>query len=186
MKICVTSQGNSLDSQVDPRFGRCQYFVFIEPETLKFEAVANPYIQAGGGAGIQSAQFVANKQTETVLTGNVGPNAFSTLQAGGVKIIVGVTGIVRDAVEKYKKGELNSQAIGPSVGSHFGMFPQSHISGMGRDKGMGRGMRWIPPQNPIQISKEQEIKTLREQAETLKKQIEEINKRIDELGKKEK
>ena len=120
MNICVTSQGDNLYSLVDPRFGRCQYFIIINPNTLDFEVVQNPSISAGGGAGIQSGQLMVNKGVEAVLTGNVGPNAFATLQAAGIKVIVGVTGMVREAIEKYKKGELKDTQ-GPSVGSKFGL-----------------------------------------------------------------
>jgi predicted Fe-Mo cluster-binding NifX family protein len=120
MKICVTSQGDNLDSQVDPRFGRCPYFIFIDTENLEFEAIENPGIQAFGGAGVQSGQLVAGKQVKAVLTGNVGPNAFQTLQAAGVEIITGVAGTVKETIEKYKKGELKSTQS-PSVGRKFGM-----------------------------------------------------------------
>ena len=120
MKICVTAQGDNLDATVDPRFGRCQYFIIADTETLEFEAIKNPNIEAMGGAGIQSGQLVASKQVKAVLTGNVGPNAFQTLQAAGLDVITGVTGSVKEAIEKYKKGELKSTQ-GPSVGSKFGM-----------------------------------------------------------------
>jgi len=120
MKICITSQGDNLDSQVDPRFGRCQYFIIADTDTLKFEAMENPNVEAMGGAGIQSGQLVAGKQIKAVLTGNVGPNAFQTLQAVGVEVITDVTGSVKEAIEKYKKGEFKSTQ-GPSVGSKFGM-----------------------------------------------------------------
>lgn len=120
MKICITSQGDNLGSQVDPRFGRCQYFIIADTDTLKFEAMENPGLEAMGGAGVQSGQLVAGKQIKAVLTGNVGPNAFQTLQAAGVEVITGVTGSVKEAIEKYKKGEFKSTQ-GPSVGSKFGM-----------------------------------------------------------------
>lgn len=120
MKICVTSEGNSLDSKVDPRFGRCQYFIIVDTDTLQFEPIQNPNIEAMGGAGIQSAQLVASKQIKAVLTGNIGPNAFQTLQAAGIDIFTGASGTVREAIEKYKKGEFKLTQK-PSVGSKFGM-----------------------------------------------------------------
>ena len=122
MKICVTSEGNNLDSKVDPRFGRCQYFVFVDTDTSKFEAVQNPNIESMGGAGVQSGQLVAEKKVKAVLTGNVGPNAFQTLQASGVDVSTGISGTVNDALKKYKKGELKPTQ-GPSVNSKFGMPP---------------------------------------------------------------
>ena len=38
MKIAISATGSTLDAEVDPRFGRCQYFILAEPETMKFEA----------------------------------------------------------------------------------------------------------------------------------------------------
>ena len=120
MKICVTAQGDTLDSQVDPRFGRCQYFIIVDTDTLKFEAIQNPNIDAMGGAGVQSGQFVTGKQVKAVLTGNVGPNAFQTLQAGGAEVVVGVSGSIKEAMEKYRKGELKPTK-NPSVDRKFGI-----------------------------------------------------------------
>jgi predicted Fe-Mo cluster-binding NifX family protein len=120
MKVCITSKGSSLDSEVDPRFGRCQYFIIVDTLTLKFEAIQNPNIEAMGGAGIQSAQLIASKQVKAVLTGNVGPNAFQTLKAGGIDIYTGASGSVREAIEMYKSGKLK-KTESPSVGSKFGI-----------------------------------------------------------------
>jgi len=120
MKICVTAQGKTLDDQVDPRFGRCQFFIIVDTDTLDFEAVENQSAQFSGGAGIQSGQLMASKGVKAVLTGNVGPNAFQTLQAGGIKIYTGLSGKIRDVVEKYKGGTLKLTE-NPSVGSKFGM-----------------------------------------------------------------
>jgi len=120
MKICITSRGDNLNAEVDPRFGRCTYFIFVDTDTLEFESEKNPNIEAMGGAGIQSGQFVANKQVKAVLTGNMGPNAFQTLQAAGIDVITGLSGSVEDAIEKYKKGEVKP-AQAPSVSSKFGL-----------------------------------------------------------------
>jgi predicted Fe-Mo cluster-binding NifX family protein len=119
-KICITAAGNSLDSMVDPRFGRCSFFIIIDPGTGKFEAIANPNVAAMGGAGVQSAQLVVEKGVTTVLTGNVGPNAFQALNAAQIEIIIGISGKVSDVLEKYKQGELK-RAQSPSVASKHGI-----------------------------------------------------------------
>ena len=66
MKIAVTATGPSLDDAVEPRFGRCPYFLIIDPDSLSFESVENPNAALGGGAGIQSAQSIAEKAAEVV------------------------------------------------------------------------------------------------------------------------
>ncbi len=104
MKIAVSASSPRLESEVDPRFGRCPYYLIVNPETMKFEVVENPHAGASSGAGIQAAQLVAQKNVEVVLTGSCGPNSFETLKAAGVKVIVGLTGIVSEAVRKYAFG----------------------------------------------------------------------------------
>ncbi|MCK5579279.1 MAG: NifB/NifX family molybdenum-iron cluster-binding protein [Planctomycetes bacterium] len=120
MKIAVSASGQNLDAAVDPRFGRCGGFIIVDPETLQFESVANPGVSASGGAGIQAAQLVAKQGAEIVITGNCGPNAFETLKAAGIKVITGMSGTVKEAVEKYKANAL-SETQGPTVPSHSGM-----------------------------------------------------------------
>jgi predicted Fe-Mo cluster-binding NifX family protein len=134
MKICVTAAADGLDAQLDPRFGRCPYFVIVESETMKFETIANNASGAMGGAGIQAAQTVASKGVKVLITGNVGPNAFQALSAAGIKIVTGAFGTVREVVERYKGGELTGETGAPTVRGHFGM-------GMGRESGRRRRQR---------------------------------------------
>ena len=119
MKICITSKGETLDSEIDPRFGRSQYFIFIDTEGSDFEVVKNPKIDAAGGAGIDSAILVAKKGVKALLSGHCGPNAFHTLQAAGIEVFIGLSGKVKEAIEKYKKGDLKP-APGPDVMPEFG------------------------------------------------------------------
>jgi len=93
IKFCITSMGSNLDSPVDPRFGRCQYFLIVDKDGNLEEAVSNTGIQAMRGAGIQAAQIVAGKGVNIVITGNIGPNAFVALQASGVRMFPGAFGI---------------------------------------------------------------------------------------------
>jgi predicted Fe-Mo cluster-binding NifX family protein/ferredoxin len=148
MKIAVTSTGPSLDDNVEARFGRCAYFLIIDTNTMQYEAIENPNIALGGGAGIQSAQLMSEKGVTTVLTGNCGPNAFNVFGQAGIQVIVGVSGVIRNAVEQFKTGVFSS-ASGPNVASHFGMdaatpgptaTSQSMTSPMGQGQGSGMGL----------------------------------------------
>ncbi len=144
MKIVVSSSGENISAQLDPRFGRCPYFIFVDSESLEFEAVPNESMMASGGAGIQAAQSVANKGAEVVITGNVGPNAFQTLNAAGLKIITGAVGTIQEVIEKYKNGELKETDTS-TVKSHFGagrgMGGGAGGGGRGMGGGIGRGGR---------------------------------------------
>jgi len=120
MKICITSTGTNLEATLDSRFGRCQFFIIVETETLDFEVIPNANLEASGGAGVQSGQLMVSKQVKAILTGNIGPNAEQVLSAAGIKIFTGVTGILKDIIENFKQGQYKS-ASSPSVGSKFGM-----------------------------------------------------------------
>ena len=117
---CVSPQG-TLEDQVDQRFGRCVYFLVIDSDTMNFEVIENPNQNLGGGAGIQSAQLMAQHDVKAVLTGNVGPNAWQALSAAGIQVFAGAAGgTVRNAVENWKNGKLTALEQA-NVESHFGM-----------------------------------------------------------------
>ena len=119
MKITVSSTGPTMDSAIDARFGRAAMFLVIDTATGNFEILENTQnIQAAQGAGIQAARLVSETGAEAVITGHCGPKAFQTLKAAGIKVIVGVEGTVKEAVEMYKKGELKS-TDNPDVQGHW-------------------------------------------------------------------
>ena len=120
MKMCITSTGNSLDSQLDPRFGRCSFLLIVDSETNQFEAISNVAANSMGGAGIQAAQTIAKKGAKLLVTGNVGPNAFRALSASGIKIVTGQSGTGREQIEKFRRGELRF-TNSPTVPGHFGL-----------------------------------------------------------------
>ena len=193
MKIAVSATAPDLDAEVDPRFGRCQYFIIIDPQSMEFETLDNSNAMAAGGAGISTAQMIASKGAEVVLTGNCGPNAYQTLSAAGIQVITGVSGRIKDAIEAFKEGRFQSSAQ-PSVGSHYGMGVgmgpgTGRGMGMGGGRGMGMGMGRgmgpgiMPQAAPQAMSPEQEIEMLRSQAQTLGQQLNEIQRRLEELEK---
>ncbi|MBI9089452.1 MAG: NifB/NifX family molybdenum-iron cluster-binding protein [Desulfobacterium sp.] len=119
MKIAVSSSGNTLESDIDPRFGRAMNFIIINTETMAFEIKENTQnLNLPQGAGIQAGKTVADLEVEAVITGNCGPKAFNVLEAAGVKVITGISGTVKDAVEKLNTGSL-AYAGGPNVEGHW-------------------------------------------------------------------
>ncbi len=119
MKIVITAQERFLQTLIDPRFGRAPYFVLYDIETDNFTTHSNEQnLNAAQGAGIQAAQNVARLGAEAVITGHVGPKAFATLQAAGIKIYVGVSGKVTEAIDKYRSGILE-EVDQPDVAGHW-------------------------------------------------------------------
>ena len=140
MKIAVSAAGRNLDSQIDPRFGRCQYLLVVDSESMNFEAVENPAVMAPGGAGIQAAELVGKMGAKAVITGDCGPNAHEVLSAASIDVFLGASGTAREAIERHGRGELRAVS-GPSAGLHAGMRPGvSRGTGGGMGRGTGRGM----------------------------------------------
>jgi predicted Fe-Mo cluster-binding NifX family protein len=186
MRIVVSAQGETLDAPASPVFGRCPTYVFVETETMQFEAVANPAMNQGGGAGIQAAQFVVERGAQAVLTGNLGPNAFDVLEAAGVPGYLVPQGTVRQAAEAFKANRLQPMG-GANVTAHAGM---GGGAGFGAGRGMGRGMGrrgGFQPATPAQPAPEafpeSELAQLHDTLQSLRQQLAETMERIDRLEK---
>jgi predicted Fe-Mo cluster-binding NifX family protein len=134
MKIAVSSTGQTLDSMVEARFGRCPYFLIVDSATLEFEAIANPSLELGGGAGIQSAQLIADKGASAVLTGHCGPNALKAFEKAGIHVITNVAGSVSQVVQQFTAGSPESTASSQKSSR------SAEISSRGAGGGMGRGI----------------------------------------------
>jgi len=108
-KIAVSCEEPSLDSVLDPRFGRAAGFLIVEPETWQFEYIQNGAAQTmAQGAGIAAAEAVVRAGATVVLTGFVGPKAFAALSAAGVKVGQNLENLsVREAIGRYNAGDVD-------------------------------------------------------------------------------
>lgn len=169
MRIAVTANGADLDASASPIFGRCPTYVFVDTDTMAFEAVDNPAIAAAGGAGIQAAQFVVEREADAVVSGNVGPNAFGVLQSADVPVCLFNGGTVREAIEAYNAGNL-AVAGSASAPAHAGM-------------GRGRAMP-VPetrPAAPAVPRREEKIADLKAMTRHLRKQLAEAMARLEQV-----
>jgi predicted Fe-Mo cluster-binding NifX family protein len=108
MRVCVTSKGPDLSSDVDPRFGRASYFIIHDDEAGSDEVVDNEQnVNAAGGAGVQSATTVAEKGCDWVVSGHMGPKALAVLKEAGVRVATGASGTVADALQAFSEGGLD-------------------------------------------------------------------------------
>lgn len=106
MRVAVCSQGDTLDSRVDERFGRSPYFVVVETETARFEAVRNPGADSAHGAGVGAVRVLLSQNVSVVVTGNAGPNALRALEEAGIEVYRAEGGTVREVVERLQAGSL--------------------------------------------------------------------------------
>jgi len=175
MRIVVTSNGQDLDAPVSLVFGRCPFFVFVNVESMEFQAVANPAMSAAGGAGIQAAQFVVQQGAQALLTGHVGPNAFNVFQAAGVPVLPIGEGTVRQAVEAYREGRLQPTS-GADVKAHAGMAgPGPRLA---RSQGAPAPSAAVPAQA---TPRQAEIAALQQIAADLRRQLAEVIERLERL-----
>lgn len=114
MKIAIMSTHNHLDSPVETDFGKSYYLLIVDTDTMDFEAFHSSDIDVVSGVGVRTAQLIANKGAEAFITYYCGPFSFETLSMVGVKVITGVKGTVREAIEHFKQGKLK-YAKGPNI-----------------------------------------------------------------------
>lgn len=107
MRIAVCACEDNLDADIAPRFGRSNFFIFIDPQSLEYELAGNPNINVLGGAGIQSAQFIIGKNIEAVIAGRFGMNALRVLQTAGILAYEVEGGSVKEIVHKFYNEELS-------------------------------------------------------------------------------
>lgn len=106
MKIIISSQSDKIDSLMDPRFGRCQYFCIYDTETKESNFVINNAINISGGAGIQAANQVIRENAEVVITGNLGPNASQVLENSNIKVYLVEIRKISDIIDDYINNKL--------------------------------------------------------------------------------
>ena len=119
MKLAFSTSGETLESALDPRFGRAPKFLIYSLQTQSFQVVDNSQnLEAAQGAGIQSAQNIAKMEVDALITGHCGPKAFRVLQAAGIKVFNTDAPTVADALERFSNGQL-SESKSADVTGHW-------------------------------------------------------------------
>ncbi len=107
MKIAVSSDGDTVESKIDQRFGRCRYFLIVDTEDKeKVKAVENQGAIQGHGAGIKAAQQIGDLKVDAIITGNLGPNATAVLDKLGIKAYH-ASGVVKEAIDAFMDNKLD-------------------------------------------------------------------------------
>ena len=106
MKVGISSTGTTLESTVDPRFGKCPYFIIYDTDSNIFSYIKNQERQVTEGGGIKVAHMISDMEVDSVITGNIGPNAYGVLSSDLIEVYSGVTGTVENAINRFKNDEL--------------------------------------------------------------------------------
>ena len=140
MKIAVTSTGPGLDSSVDPRFGRCAYFIMVDTESGVVAATANPFLDDASGAGTQAAQWVLEQGTEVLMTGNCGPKAAAVLADAEICVIEGVFGNVGAVTSSVQGASARGTSVPTRHGAGLGPGLPERGPNTGQDRELCRGV----------------------------------------------
>jgi predicted Fe-Mo cluster-binding NifX family protein len=120
MKILMSTSASGIDAPLDPRFGRCGYFLVVDLQTRTSESLPNPALTSSGGAGIQAAQLATQRQVSAVISGDFGPNAYEALAAAGIDMYkYGNCSTVQEVIERFSAGQLE-KISGPGRAGHHG------------------------------------------------------------------
>ena len=107
MLIAIASEGFNPDSLIAEKFGRTPYIIFYDMEKKTFEFLRNPYANIFGGAGIQTAQLIIEKNVLAVIISEIGLHPLRVLECAGVKIYTCPKIQVRKVVDQFVEGKLS-------------------------------------------------------------------------------
>lgn len=120
MEIAISiKEDKGLDSIASPIFGRCPYFIFIDPQTKEFQVVENSAQYESGGAGISAAQKMVDRKVKAVISGNFGPKATTVLMTEGIAIYQHQGKTARETLDSYLADQLTN-LFGSTVPEHSG------------------------------------------------------------------
>lgn len=119
MKLIIPINGENLDGQVNPSFGRTKQFMLVDSDSREFEIIPNEQnMTAAQGAGIQAAQTVIKSGAEAVITTHLGPKASRVLSEGGIKVFTAKAMPIMEALDLFSKNELE-EMNGANVEGHW-------------------------------------------------------------------
>ena len=88
MIVAITSTGNSSDSFIDPRFGRCSYFVFYNMETKESVFQPNPFKDNDEGVGVAVVDWISAFSCSKIISGQFGMKIKPLLDESRIQLIL--------------------------------------------------------------------------------------------------
>ena len=88
MIVAITSTGNSLESFIDPRFGRCSCFVFYNTETKESVFQPNPFKDNDKGVGVAVVDWISAFSCSKIISGQFGMKIKPLLDENRIQLIL--------------------------------------------------------------------------------------------------
>ncbi|MHB1417216.1 MAG: NifB/NifX family molybdenum-iron cluster-binding protein [Chloroflexota bacterium] len=178
MKIIASAEGPDLDSPLGANFARCRYYIVVDLDTMAYEAMANPWANARGGAGYQAAQMAAGQKAQAVLTGMIGPNAFVALEDCGIAVFSAPTGSVRSAVQAFRAAHLQPLS-GPNAAPQA-PFSRHELSHSGLDGRRPAGSRKRAGTGRRTKDEDEQLARLQERVRMLEEELSSLRGHLEE------
>ena len=109
MRIAIPTQGTAgLDDRVEEHFGRARYCTLIDIENGEItdtEVLDVPSAEHGPG---DLPNWLHSQGADAVLAWGMGPRAVEFFEQLGIEVVTGATGGVRDVVEGFIRGNLET------------------------------------------------------------------------------
>lgn len=110
IRIAVSADNSQgMESSVSQHFGRCACFVIADIEDEEITAITtidNPYAN-GHGPG-QVPELIHRHDATVMLSGGMGRRAIGFFEQHGIEAVTGAAGTVRQAIQAYLAGQLES------------------------------------------------------------------------------
>ena len=184
MRVAVSAEGPGLEAPLGVNFARCRYFAFIDVDTLTCEATENPWAEVLGGAGIEAANMMTARKVEAVITGTIGPNAFSGLQKAGIPVFAAPGGTVRSAVQAYRAAHLPF-LVAPNAVPHGPVSRQGQAHANLPAGGRAPRPRRRASETPTKADASPQLAVLVAQVESLAEEVRALRQRVRELEQNE-
>ncbi len=116
-RICVPTAGRGgIDDNVGEHFGRVPTYTIYNTETGEVKTVDNTS-EHMGGQGLPG-EILGSLGIDVLLCSGLGRRALSLLDEQGIEVCTGVTGTVREAIDRWKNGNLSPASDADACQQH--------------------------------------------------------------------
>jgi predicted Fe-Mo cluster-binding NifX family protein len=113
-RIAVASRGEGIGASLEVGFDTCTSFVVVDPLTMTGDTLEVKPDGPGAKVNVQAIRAVVRSGATVLITPQIHPECCMALQALAVSVYLAPEGItVREAVERYERGELEQSLITP-------------------------------------------------------------------------